>query len=128
MSRKLFTAVSFIVAWTFLVLGPASSEESLGLWCLELLPGIPESNELINIIQKDSGSFEAQRTSPDGTSFTQDLREVGPGVFSIVDFEQSSGDRFEILPGVLVVLDNQGLIAAGDKMMTNEGIMECLGK
>ena len=127
MIRNLLVAGFFTVAGAFLVSSPVSSEESLGTWCLELVPGIPASNELINIILKDSGSYEGRWTLSDGTSFTRDLREVAPGVFSIIQFEQSSGDRLEILPGVIAAVDNQGLVAAGDNMELYQGRMDCWG-
>ena len=80
---------------------------------------------MIEITQNDSGSYEGRWTSSDGTSFTRDLREVGPGVFSIIQFEQSSGDRLEILPGVLAAVDNQGLVAVGDSMELKQEGMGC---
>ncbi|MEE8295696.1 MAG: hypothetical protein V3R64_08285 [Sphingomonadales bacterium] len=127
MFRNFIAAFSAILTWTILVSSPVSSEESLGTWCLELVPGVPAANELIEIIQTDSGSYEGRWTSSDGTSFTQDLRELSPGVFSIIQFEQSSGDRLEILPGVLAAVDNQGLVAAGDSMELKQEGMDCWG-
>ena len=125
MFRSFIVTFSAILTWTILVSSPALAEESLGSWCLELVPGVPAANELIEITQNDSGSYEGRWTSSDGTSFTRDLREVGPGVFSIIQFEQSSGDRLEILPGVLAAVDNQGLVAVGDSMELKQEGMGC---
>lgn len=128
MFRNFLTAFSAVLMWIIFSSAPASSEENLGRWCLEILPGFSASNNVVNIILTDSGSYEARWIFADASSFTYELRNVSPGVFSIVYFEDSSGDRLEILPGVLVVLDNTGMVAVGDKMAANEGREECMEK
>ena len=114
--------------WTVFGSSLASSEEILGPWCLELVPGFSASTEVTNIILTDSGSYEARWIFSDGSSFTYDLREVGPGVFSIVYFEESTGDRLGIHPDGLLLSTNLGTLKIAKKIGPNEGRKECMEK
>ena len=83
------------------------AETSIGRWCDEALPSMPQYNSILEIVVADNGIYEMRIRNGDGTRTVTTLEEHGYGIYAAIG--SSTGDKYRIEPdGNLALLNYKG--------------------
>ena len=101
--RRYLLAILLVIAISTTVY----AETSIGRWCDEALPSMPQYNSILEIVFADNGVFELRIRNGDGTRAVTTLEEQGFGIYAAIG--STSGDKYRVEPdGNLALLNYKG--------------------
>jgi len=101
--RKFLLATVVITAFSTTVY----AETSIGRWCDEALPSMPQYNSILEIVVADNGVAELRVRNGDGSRSVTTLEEQGFGIYAAIG--SSTGDKYRVEPdGSLALLNYKG--------------------
>jgi hypothetical protein len=101
--RKYLLAALVVTA----ISGTAHAETSIGRWCDESLPGMPQYNSILEIVVADNGAAEMRIRNADGSRTVTTLEKQGFGIYAAIG--SSTGDKYRVEPdGNLALLNYKG--------------------
>ncbi len=88
-------------------MSPAHAETSIGRWCDEAIPTLPQYNGILEIVISDGGAIELRTRNGDGTRTATALSELGGGIYAAKG--SSTGEKYRVEPdGSLALLNYEG--------------------
>jgi len=89
------------------IMSTAHAETSIGRWCDEAIPTLPQYNSILEIVVSDGGAIELRTRNGDGTRTVTPLNELGGGIYAATG--SSTGEKFRVEPdGSLALLNYEG--------------------
>ena len=89
------------------IMTPVRAETSIGRWCDEAMPSMPQYNSILEIVISDDGAIELRTRNGDGSRNVTPLSEEGGGIY--VATGSSTGAKYRIEPdGNLALLNYRG--------------------
>ncbi len=89
------------------IISTANAETSIGRWCDEAIPTLPQYNSILEIVISDGGAIELRTRNGDGTSIVTALSELGGGIYAATG--SSTGEKYRVEPdGSLALLNYEG--------------------
>jgi len=89
------------------IMSTAHAETSIGRWCDEAIPNLPQYNSILEIVISDGGAIELRIRNGDGTRTVTALSELGGGIYAAAG--SSTGDKYRVEPdGSLALLNYEG--------------------
>ncbi len=88
-------------------MSPAHAETSIGRWCDEAIPTLPQYNSILEIVISDGGAIELRTRNGDGTRAVTTLSDLGGGIYAATG--SSIGEKYRVEPdGSLALLNYEG--------------------
>ena len=101
--RKYLLAALVVTA----ISSAAHAETSIGRWCDESLPGMPQYNSILEIFVADNGVAEMRTRYADGSRRVTTLEDQGFGIYAAIG--SSTADKYRVEPdGNLALLNYKG--------------------
>ncbi len=95
---------AFLVA---AIMNPAHAETSIGRWCDEAIPTLPQYNSILEIVISDDGAIELRTRNGDGSRAVTPLSDEGGGIY--VATGSSTEAKYRVEPdGNLALLNYRG--------------------
>jgi len=89
------------------IMSLAHAETSIGRWCDEAIPTLPQYNSILEIVISDGGAIELRTRNGDGTRTVTALSELGGGIYAAKG--SSTGEKYRVEPdGSLALLNHEG--------------------
>ena len=89
------------------IISTANAETSIGRWCDEAIPTLPQYNSILEIVISDGGAIELRTRNGDGTRTVKALSEMGGGIYAATG--SGTGEKYRIEPdGSLALLNYEG--------------------
>jgi hypothetical protein len=89
------------------IMSTAHAETSIGRWCDEAIPTLPQYNSILEIVISDGGAIELRIRNGDGTRTVTALSELGGGIYEVTG--SSTGAKYRVEPdGSLALLNYEG--------------------
>ena len=89
------------------IISSANAETSIGRWCDEAIPTLPQYNSILEIVISDGGAIELRTRNGDGTRTVTALSELGGGIYAATG--SSTGEKYRVEPdGSLALLNYEG--------------------
>jgi len=89
------------------IMSTAHAETSIGRWCDEAIPTLPQYNSILEIVISDGGAIELRIRNGDGTRNVTALNELGGGIYAATG--SSTGEKYRVEPdGSLALLNYEG--------------------
>ncbi len=89
------------------IISTANAETSIGRWCDEAIPTLPQYNSILEIVISDGGAIELRTRNGDGTRTVTALNELGGGIYAATG--SSTAEKYRIEPdGSLALLNYEG--------------------
>ncbi len=89
------------------IMSTAHAETSIGRWCDEAIPTLPQYNSILEIVVSDGGAIELRTRNGDGTRTVKALNELGDGIYAATG--SSTGEKYRVEPdGSLALLNYEG--------------------
>jgi len=83
------------------------AETSIGRWCDEALPSMPQYNSILEIVVANNGMTELRVRNGDGSRTVTTLEDQGFGIYAAIG--SSTGDKYRVEPdGSLALLNYKG--------------------
>jgi len=99
-----YSLAAFLVA---AFMSPAHAETSIGRWCDEAIPTLPQYNSILEIVISDGGAIELRTRNGDGTRAVTALSDLGGGIYAATS--SSTGEKYRVEPdGSLALLNYEG--------------------
>ena len=89
------------------IVGTARAETSIGRWCDEAMPSMPQYNSILEIVISDDGAIELRTRNGDGSRAVTPLSDEGGGIY--VATGSSTEAKYRVEPdGNLALLNYRG--------------------
>ena len=99
-----YSLAAFLVA---AFMSPAHAETSIGRWCDEAIPTLPQYNSILEIVISDGGAIELRTRNGDGSRAVTALSDLGGGIYAATG--SSTGEKYRVEPdGSLALLNYEG--------------------
>ncbi len=106
------------------VMTPARAETSIGRWCDEAMPSMPQYNSILEIVVADNGVTELRVRNGDGSRTVTTLEELGFGIYAAIG--SSTGDKYRVEPdGNLALLNYKGFARLASRLGNTPKRGEC---
>ena len=116
--------IAAVLMWAFAT-EVAGGETTIGRWCDQMIPNIPEYDSILSIVITDNGEVVLKPRYGDGSSGEYELRGKAGSIYERIG--SSSGDKYRIVPstGNLQLLDDDGLIRVARRLENTPQTNEC---
>lgn len=116
---------TFVVVVFLSCFQAAFAETTIGRWCDEMIPTVPEHNTVLEIVITQTGSPELRSKPANGSPYSKELDEQSGGIY--LEIDSHTGDRYRIVPstGNLQLIDNDGIIRVARRLENRPKPDEC---
>ena len=122
-----FNALTYksIFMGVFLFSSISYGQTTIGRWCDQLVPNMPQYNRVMSIVITDDSRIELQSDFNDDSSSIKELRELSADIFEPI--EARFGERYRISSsdGNLQLIDEDGLIRTARRLENSAQPGEC---